>query len=173
MASSQRRLGAPEWLIVIGALLFIAVLFISAVFDPTIRWLHFFQAWMYIAAIWLGLRSSRWGYFVGISTGGLWDYINLFVTTFLRSGLIHLWRALHGQPARPDQIIAVFAWTGNLLLVIGCVWGYARLRDKPRMDPVWFVATFALCTGFFFMIIALCQPRYLPLIPRILHPHAP
>ena len=76
-----------EWTVTIDATLFIAVLFISAYWEPDIRWLHFFQAWMYLAAIWLSVRRSRWGYFIGLSAAGLWDYINIFVTTFFRSGL--------------------------------------------------------------------------------------
>src|SRR5215467_15762295 len=87
MKSSGRKLGAPELLILIGSCLFIFVLWLSAYFEPDIRWLHFFQAWMYIAAAVLSLRPSRWGYFIGISAAGLWDYTSLFVNTFLRSGL--------------------------------------------------------------------------------------
>jgi hypothetical protein len=45
----------------IGAVGFIVILALSAVWDPTIRWLHFFQALMYIAVIALTARGSRWG----------------------------------------------------------------------------------------------------------------
>jgi hypothetical protein len=81
---------APEWLIMIGAGFFILVLFVSAAWDPSIRWLHFFQAWMYIATIWLSLRKNRWGYFIGLSAAGLWAYGSLFVNTFFVNGLHQL-----------------------------------------------------------------------------------
>ena len=107
------------------------MLIVSAVWDPSIRWLHFFQAWMYLAAIWLSLRKSRWGYFIGLSAAGLWAYSNLFVTTFFVNGLqqLALWiqkRTL----ARPDLLIAVPAWFANVFVVIGCVWGYRQIPRK-------------------------------------------
>jgi hypothetical protein len=70
-----------------------------------------------------------------------------------------------------DQIIAVPAWSANFLLVAGCVWGYARLLDKSPRDLVRFAATFVLATAFFAAIVALCQPRYLPLFRSMWHPH--
>lgn len=57
---------APEWLILIGGSIFIVVLAVSAFFEADIRWLHFFQAWMYVAAIALSFRGSRYGYFIGL-----------------------------------------------------------------------------------------------------------
>src|SRR5205807_1441041 len=135
MTASSRRIGAPEWTIFVGACFFIAVLFISAVFEADIRWLHFFQAWMYIATIVLSLRHNHWGYFIGISAAGLWDYTNLFVTTFFRNGLRELSHWIYaGHLARPDQIIAVPAWIGNLLVVVGCLWAYSRLAGKSAGD---------------------------------------
>ena len=44
MAQETKRLGGPEWLILIGAGFFIMVLAVSAWWEPDIRWLHFFQA---------------------------------------------------------------------------------------------------------------------------------
>src|SRR5881409_1702838 len=54
--------------------------------EPDIRWLHFFQAWMYVATIVLAHRRNRWGYFIGFSAAGLWIYANLFATTFFFNG---------------------------------------------------------------------------------------
>jgi len=174
MKSRSRRAGAPEWLILTGGCLFIFVLWLSAYFESDIRWLHFFQAWMYLAAIWLSLRGSRWGYYIGISAAGLWDYTNLFVNTFFRSGIHWLlaWIGT-GRLKHVDQIIAVPAWTANLLVVVGCVWAYTRLPDKRRDDLVRFAVAFVLTTGFFAAAIAICQPRYLPLFRGLLHPHRP
>src|SRR5215510_11958918 len=90
MQNKQRKAGGPEWLILFGASVFIFVLALSAVFDASIRWLHFFQAWLYIATIVLSLRRNPWGYWIGISTAGFWDYANLTATSFLRNGLHEL-----------------------------------------------------------------------------------
>jgi len=172
METTKLRLGPPEWLILTGASVFIFVLALSAFFEADIRWLHFFQAWMYLATIFLALRGNRWGYFIGISAAGLWDYANLLVTTFLRSGLEELTKWLStGHLARPDQLIAVPAWLSNLLVVVGCVWAYSRLREKPLTDFGLLLIAFALTTGFLAGAVALFQPRYLVLFPRMLHPH--
>jgi hypothetical protein len=174
MKTAGQRLGPPELLILIGSCLFIFVLWLSAYFEPDIRWLHFFQAWMYLAAIWLSVRRSRWGYFIGVSVAGLWDYINIFVTTFFRSGLHWLFAWIGtGQLKHIDQIIAVPAWIANFLVVAGSVWAYTRLPEKRRGDLGRLAVAFVLTTGFFAASIAICQPRYLPLFRGIIHPHRP
>ena len=174
MESSASRFGAPEWLVLIGGCCFIAVLAVSAAWEADIRWLHFFQAWMYVAAIGLSARGSKWGAFIGIAAAGTWDYINLFVTAFLVNGLDQLSQLVHtGQLARADLAIAVPAWLSNLMVVAGCVWAYARTSDKRLNDAGRLLLAFAITTGFFAADMALFQPRYLPLFPRMLHPHWP
>ena len=64
---------APELLIFVGCCVFILMLALSAYWEPGIRWLHFFQAWMYIATIVLGSRKRLWGYFIGFSAARLVD----------------------------------------------------------------------------------------------------
>ena len=124
------------------------MLFVSAIWDPSIRWLHFFQAWMYLVAAWWSLRRSVWGYFIGLSAAGLWAYSNLFVTTFFVNGLqqLSLW-IRSGHLARPDLLIAVPAWLANLLVVIGCGWGYLQLRRKNIGDLARLAIAFVLTTG--------------------------
>ncbi len=174
MRLRSRDLDTPHWLLLCGAIVFIAVLAVSAIWEPDIRRLHFFQAWMYLAAIGLGLRGSRWGYFIGLSAAGLWDYTNLFVTTFFMAGIHETVRFLHtGQFARPDLAIAVPAWFSNFALIVGCLWGYVRLSKRPFSDLLRFCLCVALTTGFFAADMALFQPRYLGLFPRMLHPHWP
>lgn len=171
MASNRR---APELLIYSGATLFIAVLALSAVWDPTIRWLHFFQAWMYLATIVLAMRRSRWGYFIGISVAAFWDYINLFVTTFFRNGLEQLAHYVKtGHLNRPDLLIAVPAWLANAAVIAGCVWAYGRVRPKGLADTQRLLLAFAATFAFFALDIAVCQPRYLGLFPHLIHPHWP
>ena len=172
MTIADRKIGAPEWLILIGASVFIIVLAVSAFFEADIRWLHFFQAWMYIATIALALRRNRWGYFIGISAAGLWDYANIVATSFFRDGLQELFHWIHtGNLARPDLFIAAPAWFSNLLVIVGCLWAYSRLKEKQAGDIARFVICFALTTGFFAADMAIFQPRYLAIFHRLLHPH--
>ncbi|MGB8475739.1 MAG: hypothetical protein WCE61_16795 [Candidatus Acidiferrum sp.] len=174
MQNPKTAFRTPDWLILIGAGCFIVVLAVSAVWEPDIRWLHFFQAWMYIATIALSLRHNRWGYFIGISAAGLWNYANLFVTTFFANGLAELSRWIYtGRLARPDLLIAVPAWSSNLLVIVGCVWAYFRLTPRKSMDLARLLLAFSLTTAFFAADMALFQPRYLGLFPRMLHPHLP
>jgi hypothetical protein len=170
----RQRFSPAVMLIVAGSGLFIFVLWLSAYLEPDIRWLHFFQAWMYVGAVALSLRHSRWGYFIGLSAAAFWDYINLFVTTFFRSGLHWMFASIStGQLQRLDQIVAVPGWIGNFLVIVGSIWGYLRLPEKRRSDLGRLALAFVLTTGFFAASIATCQPRYLPLFRALLHPHGP
>lgn len=174
MQSDKWRYGAPEWLTVVGGCIFILVLAASAFWEADIRWLHFFQAWMYIAAIVLTLRGNSWGCFIGVSAAGLWDYSTIFANTFFVNGIEELSRWIrNGHLQRPDLLIAVPAWFSNLIVVIGCAWAYARLPRKSVGDAGKFLIAFALTTGFFALDMALFQPRYLAMFPRMLHPHLP
>jgi hypothetical protein len=174
MKRERRQIGPSEWLILLGGSVFVVILAISAYWEKDIRWLHFFQAWMYIAAVALSISGSRWGDFIGVSAAGLWDYTNIFVTTFFFNGLgqLSIW-ARTGHLARPDSLIAVPAWFANLLVVVGCLWSYSQRRGNRRSDVVRFLVTFVLTTGFFALDMALFQPRYLGIFPRLLHPRLP
>ena len=169
-----QRIGAPEFLIILGSVLFVVVLFISAVFEADIRWLHFFQAFMYIACVTLAIDRNRWGYFIGISAAGFWDYGNVFVNTFFLNGVRELatWMST-GRVVRPDQLVAVPAWIANLLIVVGCLWAYLRHIQSRRDDFLRFLVAFALTSAFFAADMALFQPRYLSMFPRALHPRWP
>jgi hypothetical protein len=172
--NASARLGAPDWFTLIGGCLFVLVLGLSAYWESDIRWLHFFQAWMYIAAMVLSFRGDRWGYFIGVSAAGLWDYTNIFATTFFLNGLQQLSEWIQtGHLARPDILVAVPAWFSNFLVIVGCLWAYLRLPVKRYSDMGRFLAAFALTTGFLAADMAVFQPRYLALFPRLLHPHLP
>jgi hypothetical protein len=129
---------------------------------------------MYVAAMTLAFRGSRWGHFIGASAAGLWNYANIFATTFFFNGMQQLGQwANTGRLERPDLLIAVPAWFSNLFVVVGCLWGYFRLPKKSFGDGGRFVVAFAFTTGFFALDMALFQPRYLSLFPRMLHPNLP
>ena len=174
MQTENARRRTPEWFILVGGCFFVLVLAISAFWEADIRWLHFFQAWMYIATMVLGLRANKWGYFIGISAAGLWDYANIIATTFFFNGMQELSQWVHtGHLQRPDLLIAVPAWFSNLFVVLGCLWAYFRLPGRSLGDVGRFLLTFALTTGFFALDMFLFQPRYLSLFPRMVHPHLP
>jgi hypothetical protein len=174
MQKIVRRSAATEWLVLVGASFFILVLAVSAYWQADIRWLHFFQAWMYVVTIILAFRRNRWGYFIGVSAAGLWDYTNIFVTTFFINGIEELSRWIHsGHLARPDLLIAIPAWLSNFLVVLGCLWGYSQEPAKRLSDLGKFLLSFAMTTAFFALDMALFQPRYLGIFPRLLHPRLP
>jgi len=160
MENAKRKFGTPEWLVLIGASVFILVLAISAFFEADICWLHFFQAWMYIVTIALSLQGNRWGYFVGISAAGFWDYANVFATTFFFNGLEELSHWVHtGHLARPDLFIAVPAWFSNLLVIHWvCVGHIHGSQQNPEMTSsgFWFPA---LSPRFFSPQTWLCSSR--------------
>ena len=170
--TSVRQLGLPEMLIVTGSCVFVFVLWLSAYLEPEIRSLHFLQSWMYIVAVYLSVRGNRWGYFIGISAAAFWNYISLFVNNFFSSGAHWLLTSIStGELKHLDQIVAVPAWIGNFALMLGGIWAYSKLRAKGPADVIRLLLAFSLTTGFFASAIAFCQPRYLPLFSRALHPH--
>ena len=156
----------------VGGLTFIAVLYLSAYWEPDIRWLHFFQSWMYIASLVLLSRGSKWGCFIGAAAALFWDYVNVFVTTFLRAGMnqAHIW-VQTGHIVKPDLLISVPAWFGNLALIIGALLVYIAIPRKQWSDIGRMLLALAGTMAFFAGAMALAQPRYLPLFKGALHPH--
>ena len=174
MQNADPRFRTPVLLILIGACMFVVALAVSAYWESDIRWLHFFQAWMYIAAMVLSFRGSQWGHFIGVSAAGLWDYMTIFANPFFLNGLQQLSQWVHtGRLARPDVLIAVPAWLSNLLVVVACLWAYWGLPVQRQSDIFRLLVAFTLTTGFFAADMAVFQPRYLALFPRMLHPHWP
>jgi len=163
-----------DWTIVVGAIGFIAILAIAAVFDHTIIWLHLFQALMYAAVIGLIAARNRWAYFIGLSIAGLWNYMTMFVNSFFLNGL----RALHqslasGRLVHPDQIISVAAVAFHFMMIAGCLILIVQTSRRPGADLLRLLFAFAVFTGYFAASMALFQPRYLPQFARMLHPHSP
>ncbi|MDP2997382.1 MAG: hypothetical protein Q8N47_07830 [Bryobacterales bacterium] len=160
----------PAWInasILVGAGFFIFALILSAVFDPKIRVLHALQALIYIAVIVLTRRNSAWGFGAGCIIAAVWNYINLFVTTFVKAGLQQLSTLLRtGQLHRPDLVIAVIAAAGHFLLILACLAGFLRMRPGTRR---WgqFIAGGALAVGYFVAIVITTGPQYIGLLKRI------
>ena len=157
--------------IIFGAAGFIAILALSAVFDPSIVWLHLFQALMYLGVIGLILRHSRWAYFLGLSIAGLWSYINLFVTRVFANGLSALTHLLAtGQVTHGDQLIAVAAMAFHAQMVLGSIIQLAPPK-APGGDLLRLAAAFVTSTAYFIICIALLEPRYLHILSRVFQPH--
>ena len=162
------------WLITLGGVLFIFALFISAYWEADIRWLHFFQSWMYIATIGLVWTNRKWGLFIGLSAAAFWNYTTLFVNTFFVSGLKQALLLMQfGHLPRPDLFISVPAWVGNLLVIAGCCLLYVQRLDKNWADSLKLLTAFAGTTAYFALAMAVFQPRYLPLFRGCLHPRFP
>ena len=155
--------------ILIGAGFFIFALILSAVFDPSIRLLHALQAMIYVAVIVLTRRDSAWGFGAGTVISALWNYGNIFFTTFFRGGLEQFGVLLRtGQLHRPDLLVAVIAVAGHFLLIVACLAGFLRLRPRAIQ---WgqFLAGGVLAVGYFMLIIVTTGPQYIPLMKQILH----
>jgi ABC-type Fe3+-siderophore transport system permease subunit len=127
---------------------------------------------MYIASLLLIWRGNKWGCFVGASAALFWDYVNVFVTGFLRAGLEQAHILLQtGHTTRPDLLISVPAWIGNFAFIVGALLFYLAYQRKERFDIVRLLLAFVATTTFFAGAVALAQPRYLPLFKGALHPH--
>jgi len=155
--------------ILVGAGFFILALFLSAVLDPKIRFLHFLQALIYVAVILLTRRRNAWRFWAGVMIAVFWNYINLFVTTFVRAGMQQLAVLLRtGHLHRPDLLVAVVAVVGHFLLLGACLAGFFRTR--PSLGS-WgqFLAGGAIVVGYFVAIIFTTGPQYIGLIQRVFH----
>jgi len=128
---------------------------VSAIFEPSIRLLHALQTLIYIAVIVLTRRESAWGFGAGCIIAAFWNYLNLFVTTFISAGLEQVSILLHtGSLPPPDLLIAVFAAAGHFLLIIGCLAGFVRTGlTFGRLGQ--FVAGGSLAVSYFALIIVL------------------
>lgn len=159
-----------DWLIVASCGVEILVLGLSAVYDPSIRVLHVFQAAIYVAVVILARRRSPWGYGAGCFIAAFWNWTNpnLVHTTFIANGVRELLRTGH-LTRDADQLIAVVvAASAHFILIAACLLGYARIRPKGAWAPLRFLGGGLLAIGYFGGIIVLFGPQYLPLLLRVL-----
>jgi hypothetical protein len=155
--------------IVVGAGLFIAALLISAIFEPSIRVLHTLQALPYVVIIILTRKNSAWAYGAGGFIAGFWNYMAIFVNTFVQNGVQQLVVLIRtGQVDRPDQLIAVVAAGGHFLLILACLAGFLRMRPGIKQ---WgqFLAGGVLAVSYFVAIIVATGPQYVDQLKRVFH----
>ena len=165
---SQRTRTNLDWAIVASCLLFIFALAVSAYLEPAIRVLHTFQTFIYLAVIAGALRHEKWAYGAGISIAAFWNYVNLFVNTFIRNGVETLGVIISGgHVANPGTIIAIPAALGHFGMIAFCVWAYLRLRNKHLTDVGILLGSGAVAIGYFALIIAIFGPQYLPLFRKV------
>src|SRR5207248_2571709 len=104
-----------DWGIVASCLLFIFAQAVSAYFEPPIRVLHTLQALIYVAVIGGALWHQKWAYGIGIGIAAFWNYVNLFVNTFIRNGVETFGIVISGgHVTNPGTIIAIPAALGQL-----------------------------------------------------------
>ena len=170
MGDSRVSAATPTWISVCiraGAGFFIFALILSAVFDPNIRLLHALQALIYVAVIALTRKENAWGFGAGFFIGGLWNYTNLFVTGFVRAGMVQLTLLLQtGRLHRPDLLVAVIAAGGHFLLKFACAAGWLRIRPGLRQAGE-FVGGGVLAVVYFVAIILTTGQQYIPLLKRV------
>jgi hypothetical protein len=117
----------PKWInpsIVVGSLIFIFALAVSAYFEPQWRVLHVLQALIYVAVIVLTRRKSAWGFGAGVMIAVFWNFLVLF-----RSPVGS--EALNGH-FRPDILLQLFAACGHFLIIAACLVGFLRARPAAR-----------------------------------------
>jgi hypothetical protein len=162
----------PKWIyasVCTGAAFFVAMLILSAVFDPKIRVLHTLQALIYVAVIFLARKDNAWGYGAGVVTAALWNYINVFITTFIANGLKQFSILLGtGHMPRPDQGLSVVAASAHFLLIFACLAGFLRTRPGSRQWAE-FLAGGVLSVAYFCAIIATTGPQYIGILHRLFH----
>jgi hypothetical protein len=122
---------------------------------------------IYVAVIIMTRRGSSWAFGAGCVIAAFWNYINLFVTTFIRAGLEQLMTLVRtGQLQRPDLLVAVIAAAGHFLMIVACLVGF--LRTGPNLRR-WgqFLGGGVLAVAYLVAIIFTTGPQYIPLVKRV------
>ncbi len=144
--------------IVVGSVMFVLGLTVSALFAPEWRPLHVLQALIYVAIVALALRNSPWGFGAGMFVAAFWNWLSTFATTATRDGIAELVNVVQsGTVHRPDLLLSLVAFLGHLLVMLGCAVGVVRVRRDRR---VWakFVAGGVLALAYLLTIVFALGP---------------
>lgn len=125
---------ADSWIngmIAVGSAMFVFGLAVSAAFAPEWRVLHLLQALIYVALVVLTRRKNPAGFGAGLAVALFW---NLLLLTTAGHDILQEVRnlALTGRPQHPDLLLSTFAGCGHLLIIIACIFGFARMRPAAR-----------------------------------------
>ena len=104
-----------------------------------------------------------------MASGAFWLWTAGTLTTFIRNGFERLAMLLRtGHVDRLDVLIAAPAACVTSGLVVFCLWGYFRIRDKSWTDLGLFLVTFGVVALFFVAIFAAFAPQYLGMFKHLL-----
>jgi hypothetical protein len=154
--------GTRQWIsacILIGAGIFILGLVVSAGIVPELRLLHVLQGLIYVAVVALTRRNSPWGFGAGVTIATVWNCFNLFLTHLIQAGAGQLWQLLTGgHVSRPETLMVFVASIGHVVLIVGCVAGFAHLHPRGRH---WsrFIGGAVLVLAYFALIVFIARPR--------------
>jgi hypothetical protein len=152
----------PRWILVAipaSAGFFMLALLIAACFVPSIRWLHAFQALIYVAVIFLTRRNSPWGFGAGCIIGVFWNYI------FLRGAAADVWAFLTGQVIRPDVGLQLAATVAHFVLIVACIAGFLRLKPSTKQWAM-FLGAGMLAVSYLLVLMITMRPEYIPLLKK-------
>jgi len=130
-AALSKPVANATWIntsILVGSLIFMSALAISAFFAPQWRVLHLLQGSIYIVVILMTRRLSTWGFGAGALLATFWNWLLLFRSPVGTEGIKAIGTVLRGGPPDPSTLIQLFAACGHFLIIGACVAGFLRLR---------------------------------------------
>ena len=142
----------------IGAGLFIIALAGSALVVPPLRPLHFFQALIYVAIIWLARRQSAWVLGAAVTIAVAWNVLQLFITHNFQSGAVAFWSWLEtGQPRRVDTMMVTVATIAHFVLIVSCLAAFRPHASGKEWAK--FLGGGVIVLAYFAVIVATLLPR--------------
>lgn len=152
-ASAWRGFGIP-----IGCALFIVALVGSAAVVPQLRLLHFFQALIYVAVIYLSRRNDAMGFGAGVAVAVVWNSLQLFITHNAQAGVRLVWSFVQtGLARRIDTMLVAVGTLGHFILIVACLAAFLEGGRERRWRRLFAGAAIGL--AYFALIVATMRPR--------------
>jgi hypothetical protein len=130
---SAHTSGAAGLWIPVGAVLFVVALIGAAAVVPQLRWLHFFQALIYVAVVALTRRRSAFAFGAGTVVSIAWNALNLFITHLMQAGGRAVWAYVQtGHAARIDTMMVFVGGIAHFVLMAACVTAFLASRPDAR-----------------------------------------
>lgn len=144
--------------ILLGAIIFLVALTVSALAVPQLRLLHLLQGFIYVAVIVLARRGSAWGLGAGVTISLVWNGLSLFVTHLMQAGAAALWSFVRtGHVQRLDTMMVTLGGLGHFILIVACLIACIQLRSEKKWRN--FVYGGVASLAYFALIIAIARPR--------------